>query len=207
MLCTRYLLFGIQCTGILAASIIPQNPRNSSHGEVVYDTDAHTTTPSTQILAGVSIPSTPLITSALAFTRAHSADWTYNHVVRSLLLGFIIADKVPSLQDRDREAHALAAILHDLGLPLGQPPHSENISPDKRFEVDGANAAREFLKREGEIGQWDRHRLQLIWDTIALHTTASIVFNKEVEAQAAAYGIWVRSRAPSLLNQSSRGSG
>ena len=32
----------------------------------------------------------------------------YNHIVRSLLFGFIIADKVPNIKDRDREAHAVA---------------------------------------------------------------------------------------------------
>jgi hypothetical protein len=37
-------------------------------------------------------------------------------------------------------------------------------SKDKRFEVDGANVAREFLKREGET---DERKLQLAWDAIA----------------------------------------
>ena len=80
----------------------------------------------------------------------------------------------------------MAAILHDLGFPIGHPPHSDVISKDNRFEVDGANAAREFLKREAESSEWDKHRLQLVWDAIALHTIGTVVFHKEPEVQACA---------------------
>lgn len=73
---------------------------------------------STKVVAGVSVPDTPLISKALEYAREYSSDSTYNHVVRSLLLGFVIADKV--LPDRDREVHAVAAILHDLGFPIGR---------------------------------------------------------------------------------------
>lgn len=88
--------------------------------------------------------------------------------MRSWLLGFVIAAKIPQLQGRDLEAHALAAILHDLGWA----ETGDLVTEDKRFEVDGANAARDFL--ETEAGDWDKHRLQLVWDAIALHTTPSI---------------------------------
>jgi hypothetical protein len=148
----------------------------------------------TRVLAGVPIPDTPLITATIDFARAHSSDSTYNHVLRSLLLGFIIANKV--LPDRDLEAHAIAALLHDLGFPIGHPPHSEIISQDKRFEVDGAHAARAFLRREGKEGEWDKHRLQLVWDAIALHTIGSVVFEKEPEVQACSYGIWADFQGP-----------
>ncbi|KAI6951447.1 hypothetical protein KC332_g13 [Hortaea werneckii] len=36
----------------------------------------------------------------------HSTDYTYNHIVRSVLFGFIISDKLPQTKERDREAHA-----------------------------------------------------------------------------------------------------
>lgn len=148
----------------------------------------------TKVVAGVTVPDTPLITKALEFVRPYSTDDTYNHIVRSFLLGFIIADKV--LPDRDREAHAIAAIIHDIGFPIGHPPHSDIISKDKRFEVDGANAARNFLKREGVEQEWDKHRIQLVWDSIALHTIGSIVFEKEPEVQACSYGIWADFQGP-----------
>lgn len=147
---------------------------------------------STKVMAGVTVPGTPLITKAIDFAREYSSDDTFNHVIRSFLFGFIIADKV--IPERDREAHAVAALLHDLGFPIGHPPHSEIISKDKRFEVDGANAARTFLKREAP--DWDKHRLQLVWDAIALHTIGTIVFEKEPEVQACSYGIWADFQGP-----------
>ncbi|KAI6907392.1 hypothetical protein KC318_g7795 [Hortaea werneckii] len=150
----------------------------------------------TKELAGVNIPDTLLVTKALEFARQHSTDYTYNHIVRSLLFGFIISDKLPQTKERDREAHAVAAILHDLGFPIGHPPHSEVLSNDKRFEVDGANAARGFLKREADPQHWDKHRLQLVWDSIALHTIGTVVFHKEPECQACSYGIWADFQGP-----------
>jgi hypothetical protein len=145
----------------------------------------------TQTLAGVTVPATPVVQAAFAFARKHSDDFAYNHIVRSTLFGFVIADKIPALQDRDREVHAVSAILHDIGWD----PTGELVSSDKRFEVDGANAARDFLKRE--VGDaWDKHRVQLVWDAIALHTIGSIVFHKEPEVQACSYGIWADFQGP-----------
>jgi len=108
--------------------------------------------------------------------------------MRSLLFGFTIADNIPSLQSRDREVHALAAILHDLGWDTTD----TFVSSDKRFEVDGANAARSFVQQEvsrSGLGDWDGHRLQLLWDAIALHTTPSIAQHKEPEVAATGLGI------------------
>lgn len=148
--------------------------------------------PATRVFAGVTIPDTPLISKALEFARMHLEDYAYNHIYRSLLLGFIISDKIPELKHRDREAHAIAALLHDLGWDYT----GKLISKDRRFEVDGADAARDFLRREGVTAEWDKHRLQLVWDAIALHTIGSIVFYKEPEVQACAYGIWADFQGP-----------
>jgi HD domain len=56
------------------------------------------------------------------------------------------------------------AMFHDMGLT---PRHS---SKTERFEVDGANAARDFLKANG-IAQND---IEVVWTAIALHTTPGI---------------------------------
>lgn len=144
------------------------------------------TTLPTRVFAGVSVPDTPRVTKALAFAHAHLSDMAYNHCVRSWLFGFIIGAKIPALRGRDLEAHALAAILHDLGWDQTE----ELISADKRFEVDSADAARDFLKRESGPGDgWDAHRVQLVWDAIALHTTPSIAIHKEPEVVATSLGI------------------
>lgn len=137
----------------------------------------------TRQIAGVALPNTPVVIKALAYARSHSDDMTYNHVLRSCLFGFVIADKSPDLRDRDREVHAVAAILHDLGWDNT----GELVSEDKRFEVDGAIAARAFLDHEAK--EWDHRRKQLVWDAIALHTTQSIAMHKEAEVVATTRGI------------------
>lgn len=144
----------------------------------------------TRVFGGVTVPDTPLINKTLEFARLHSSDAAYNHIQRSWLFGFIISDKMPSIQNRDVEIHSVSAILHDLGWD----PTGELVSSDKRFEVDGAYAAREFLRKEAP--GWDKHRLQLVWDSIALHTIGTIVFHKEPEVQACAYGIWADFQGP-----------
>ena len=53
----------------------------------------------------------------------------------------------------DRDELALAAVLHDIGL-------THSVCGDHRFEVNGANAARSFIK---ERGLSDR-RAQLVWN-------------------------------------------
>lgn len=85
---------------------------------------------------------------------------------------------------------AVASLLHDVGWD----PTGVLVSKDKRFEVDGANAAREFLRKEA-LG-WDDRKVQLVWDAIALHTIGSVVFFKEPEVVAAAYGIWADFQGP-----------
>ena len=138
----------------------------------------------TRIFAGVTVPDTPAINASLAYARAHSSDLVYNHVVRSWLFGTLIASKLPSLQDTDLEVHAVSALLHDLGWDNT----GELVSPDKRFEIDGAIAAREFLQREIQPS-WEPRRLQLVFDSIALHSTSTIARFKEPEVVAANMGI------------------
>ncbi|KAB8256639.1 hypothetical protein BDV32DRAFT_128652 [Aspergillus pseudonomiae] len=75
------------------------------------------------------------------------------------------------------ESVLLGCILHEAGWT--QTPGL--YSKDKRFEVDGANAARHFLQNHAEAPRWDKHRIQLVWDSIALHTTQSIAIHKQSE--------------------------
>lgn len=146
----------------------------------------------TRVLAGVTIPDTPLITRSIEYAKANLDEFTFNHVLRSFLFGQIIADGLPPLQSRDQELHAIVAILHDLGWSANK----DLITKDKRFEIDGANAARDFLIKEGKKEEWDVHRLQLAWDSIALHTTPSISMHKEIEVQACGIGIFADFQGP-----------
>ena len=78
-------------------------------------------------------------------------------------------------------------------------PHRSNntefISTDKRFEIDGAFAARSFIENHGG-SSWTPQRIQLVWDTIALHTTSTIARYKEPEVAIAAGGIWTDLAGP-----------
>ena len=61
------------------------------------------------------------------------------------------------------------------------------MSTDKRFEVDSASAARSFLRIHAP--DWDARKLQLVWDSIALHSSASLALHKEDEVAGACVGI------------------
>lgn len=149
---------------------------------------------STHVIAGVDVPDSPLITRALKYVQDHTSEVLYNHSVRSWLFGCIIIPQIPTFADVDREVHAIAVLFHDIG--LGGDRAADLVSKDKRFEVDGADAAREFLKLEASAEDWDKHRLQLVWDTIALHSTVSIARYKEIELQAAISGIFTDLTGP-----------
>jgi HD superfamily phosphohydrolase YqeK len=146
--------------------------------------------------------------SALAFAAAHSSPTALNHVIRTWLFAALISQhpSLPHLHSVDPEVLAIATLLHDLGLD----PTGECISADKRFEVDGAEAAVGWLHAEAPVG-WDSgtdggylaeggngvvrkdgykgRKTQQIWDAIALHTTGTIALYKEPPVVAATYGM------------------
>ncbi|KAI1749950.1 hypothetical protein F4782DRAFT_511445 [Xylaria castorea] len=96
----------------------------------------------------------------------------------------------------DAEAHAVAAILHDLG--WDQTPNSAVVSADRRFEVDGAIAARDFIRTHSrDQSAWDDHRVQLVWDSIALHTQDSIFKYKQDNVAVTGTGILMDFTGPS----------
>jgi hypothetical protein len=152
----------------------------------------------TTIIAGVTVPDTPLVRAAQSLARAHNDEVTYYHVMRSWLFGVIIISHNPLLtRTIDPETHAVAALLHDLGLDNT----GALISPDKRFEVDGAIAARQFLHTAIQNGtarhdDWDEHRIQLVWDAIALHTTPSLFPYKQSVVNFTATGILADFQGP-----------
>jgi hypothetical protein len=154
-----------------------------------------TSAPKMTSIAGIPLPDSPLIQEALLLARRHLDDVAYNHVLRCTGFGIIISDKIPALQNRDRELHVIAALLHDLGWDRT----GAFISSDKRFEVDGANAAREFVKSSQFGSGWDERRLQILWDAIALHTQPDIAWHKEAEVKATQLGILADFGGPGVV--------
>ncbi|TWV96877.1 HD domain-containing protein [Chitinophaga pinensis] len=120
-------------------------------------------------LAGVDIPDSQVAKQATELLLEHGTEFLYNHSLRVFLFSSLNAKR--NNIKHDTELLYISSIFHDLGLV----PHYS--SPDKRFEVDGANAARDFLKSHG----YPEQSLQRVWDTIALHTTIGIAEYKEPE--------------------------
>ena len=130
----------------------------------------------TRLLAGVTVPETPLISRAIEFARNRSEPYLFNHAMRSWLFAALFAQRQQTTPDS--EVIAATTILHDLGL-------EEAFNGPLRFEVEGANAARAFARNEGI----DERRAQLIWDGVALNSTPSIALYKEPEIAIATMGI------------------
>jgi hypothetical protein len=129
-----------------------------------------------RILAGVLLPDTPLIASAIKYARENSETYLFNHVMRSWLFAVSLAQLHKTTYDG--EVMAVATLLHDIGL-------AEAFNGPLRFEVEGANAARKF----GQSAGLDDRRCQLIWDTVALNSTPSIALYKEAEVALSTAGI------------------
>jgi hypothetical protein len=129
-----------------------------------------------RLIAGVSVPDSPLITEALEYAQKVSEPYLFNHAVRS----WLFAAKIGHLKgiDYDPEVVAVGTILHDIGL-------TASVSGSNRFEVNGAAAALSLIKKRG----LSNRRAQLIWDLIALNSTPSIALHKEAEVALGTMGI------------------
>jgi hypothetical protein len=132
--------------------------------------------PETRLIAGISVPDSPLITAAIEYAQRLSEPYLFNHAMRSWLFAEAIG-RTKGI-DYDREVLAIGTLLHDIGLTAG-------VSGPNRFEVNGADAARSFIAGQGLS---DR-RAQLIWDLVALNSTPSIALHKEPEVAVGTMGI------------------
>jgi len=129
-----------------------------------------------KIIAGIKIPDSVIARQATELLRKHGSELLYNHSLRTFLFAALNGRQNNSRYDA--ELLFVSAMFHDLGLT----PHYR--SDDKRFEVDGANAARDFLRAHGVSPR----SLQLVWDAIALHTSPGIAEYKEPEVALLNFG-------------------
>ncbi|MGD0108616.1 MAG: HD domain-containing protein [Rhodopila sp.] len=113
-------------------------------------------------LHSVAIPDSILAREITELVRDTASPLLFHHSSRVYLFG-ALAGQRRGLRF-DPELLYAGAMFHDMGLT------SKHSSPDERFEVDGANAARDFLRRQG-IAQPD---IDIVWTAIALHTTPGI---------------------------------
>src|ERR1700754_2278951 len=93
------------------------------------------------VIAGIKIPDSQLAREATDLVRDTETDLLFHHSRRVFLFGALTGTSKGMLYDP--ELLYLGAMFHDMGLT---PSYS---SKDERFEVDGANVARGFLRRHG----------------------------------------------------------
>jgi hypothetical protein len=115
-----------------------------------------------EVIAGIRIPDSKLAREATDLLREHGGPLLLTHSLRVYLFG-AIQGRHRNLKV-DHELLYIGAVFHDLGLTANY------RSQDHRFEVDGANAARDFLRANGI----DEPTAELVWDAIALHSTGEI---------------------------------
>ena len=114
------------------------------------------------IQSETAIPDSALSRAITAFVRDTETELLFNHSSRVYQFGALAG--LHRGLSFDRELLYAGAMFHDVGL---MPDHS---SAEERFEVDGANAARDFLEAHG-VPEAD---VYTVWTAIALHTTPGI---------------------------------
>ena len=118
-------------------------------------------------IAGIKVPDSKMARDAAQLVRDTESDLLFHHSNRVFLFGALAGER--KQLKYDPELLYIGAMFHDLGLT------EKYSSAQHRFEVDSANAARDFLRQYG-IAETD---VELVWDAISLHTTPGIPEHKK----------------------------
>jgi HD superfamily phosphodiesterase len=113
-------------------------------------------------IEGITIPDSKLAHEVTELVRDTESPLLFHHSSRVYYFA-ALAGAHRGLKF-DPELLYVGAMFHDMGLT------HQHSSTHERFEVDGANAARDFLRGHG-IVQSD---IDIVWTAIALHTTPGI---------------------------------
>ena len=100
----------------------------------------------TKTIEGINIPDSKLAREVTELVRDTESPLLFHHSSRVYYFG-ALAGKHRGLKF-DPELLYTGAMFHDMGLT------HQHSSPTERFEVDGANTARDFLRSHG-IAQQD----------------------------------------------------
>lgn len=116
----------------------------------------------------MNYPDTQVCLAAMELAREHSPPFLFNHVMRTFAFGHAAG----ALQGApfDPEMLFLGSVLHDLGL-------IDRFVGQERFEIDSADAAADFLSKQG----YSDKKIAVIWDAIALHSTPGVPQRKQPE--------------------------
>lgn len=128
-------------------------------------------------IAGVEIPDSGLARDATELVREAAPGLLFDHSRRVYVWG-ALRGREQGLRF-DAELLYVGAMFHDLGLTV------RYRRTDQRFEIDGADVAREFLSAHGITGEpADR-----VWTAIALHTTPEIPLHMAPEIALVTRGV------------------
>lgn len=116
----------------------------------------------TNVIAGICTPDSAIARAATQLVRDTEDDLLFNHSRRVFFWAAITGERRGL--SYDPELLYLAAMFHDMGLTAAY------ASPNLRFEVDGANAARDFMTGYGVSAR----EIEDVWTAIALHTTPGV---------------------------------
>ena len=128
-------------------------------------------------IAGIKIPDSTMARDLTELIRDTESDLLFHHSTRVYLFGALTGQRKGLAYDP--ELLYVGAMFHDIGLTKAY--HDST----NRFEVDSANAARDFLRRYGipEVS------VETVWDAIALHTTPGIPEHKKPEVALVTSGV------------------
>src|SRR5580693_9882591 len=121
-----------------------------------------TSSPTGVKIAGVAVPDSKLAREVTELVRDTEPPLLFHHSSRVYYWGALTGES-RSLRF-DPELLYAGAMFHDMGLT---PKHA---TAHERFEVDSANASRDFLRSHGIA----EREIETVWTAIALHTTPGI---------------------------------
>jgi HD superfamily phosphodiesterase len=128
-------------------------------------------------IADVEIPGGTLAEAATELVRTAAEPLVYDHSRRVFLFGALAGERKGLAYDP--ELLYVGAMFHDLGLTRTY------RTSDQRFEIDGADEARRFLREHGVSEEGAR----VVWEAIALHTTPEIPHHMAPEIALVTTGV------------------
>ncbi|MER5621716.1 HD domain-containing protein [Streptosporangium sp. NPDC002544] len=136
----------------------------------------------TEIIAGIQIPDTALVREATEVVRSATDDAvvgdTLFHHSRRVFLWGMLKSKARGVEV-DPELAYVGGMFHDLGLT------QTFRKCHQRFEIDGADAAFDFLRDHGRSEEEARN----VWLAIALHTTPEVPLHLAPEVGVVTLGV------------------
>ncbi|HEY2487603.1 MAG TPA: HD domain-containing protein [Candidatus Binataceae bacterium] len=128
-------------------------------------------------VAGIKIPDSKMARDLTELIRDKEPDLLFHHSSRVFLFGALTGQRRGLRYDP--ELLYVGAMFHDLALTEAY------RDSQLRFEVDGANAARNFLRSYG----LPEESIETVWTAIALHTTPGIPEHMKAEVALVTAGV------------------